>query len=160
MEVRSVSSTGVAVVSEQRQTALGDLRVLDLTNESGLYCTKLLADLGADVIKVEPPGGDPTRTIGPFLDDEPHPERSLYFFHFNTNKRSITLDLETCDGQDIFRRLAATADVIVETFPPRYLDDRGIGYQALRALNSRLDPHVYHALRTDRAISETIRRRI
>ena len=125
-------------MSEQGQKALGDVRVLDLTNESGLYCTKLLADLGADVIKVEPPGGDPTRSIGPFLGDEAHPERSLYFFHFNTNKRSITLDIETRDGQEIFRRLAETADVIVETFPPGYLDDRGIGYEALRALNPRL----------------------
>ncbi|HEX3244668.1 MAG TPA: CoA transferase [Chloroflexota bacterium] len=125
-------------MTEQSQRALGDVRVLDLTNESGLYCTKLLADLGADVIKIEPPGGDPTRSIGPFLNDEPSPERSLFFFHFNTNKRSITLDIETRDGQEIFRRLAATADVIVETFSPGYLDDRCIGYEALHSLNPRL----------------------
>ena len=118
--------------------ALGDIRVLDLTNESGLYCTKLLADLGADVIKVEPPGGDPTRSIGPFLDDDPNPERSLFFFHFNTNKRSITLDIPTRDGQELFRRLAASADIVVETFRPGYLDERGIGYQALSQANPRL----------------------
>ena len=102
MGVRRVSSRGIGFVTEQSHRALEDIRVLDLTNESGLYCTKLLADLGADVIKVEPPGGDHTRSIGPFLDDDPDPERSLYFFHFNTNKRSITLDIETRDGQEIF----------------------------------------------------------
>jgi benzylsuccinate CoA-transferase BbsE subunit len=138
MGVRSAASHGVVLVTEQASKALGDIRVLDLTNESGLYCTKLLADLGADVIKLEPPGGDPTRSIGPFLDDDPSPERSLFFFHFNTNKRSITLDIETRDGQELFRRLAANADVIVETFKPGYLDERGIGYRALRGVNPRI----------------------
>ena len=73
------------------ETALGDTRVLDLTGPLGLYCTKLLADLGADVIKIERPEGDPARSIGPFFHDDPHPEKSLYWFNLNTNKKSITL---------------------------------------------------------------------
>lgn len=122
----------------EQPTALGGVRVLDLTNERGIYCTKLLADLGADVIRVEPPGGDATRAIGPFVDGEPHPERSLHFFHFNTNKRSVTLDIETRDGQALLSRLSATADILVETFAPGYLDARGLGYAALRAVNPRI----------------------
>ena len=81
-------------------TALGDLRVLDLAGPMGLYCTKQLADLGADVVKIEPPGGDPTRAIGPFYHDEVDPEKSLYWFHFNTNKKSITLNIESPRGKE------------------------------------------------------------
>lgn len=101
----------------------------------GLYCTKQLADLGADVIKIEPPGGDPSRAIGPFYHDEPHPEKSLFWFHFNTSKRSITLDIESSDGRDIIKRLIKTADVVVETFQPGYLDGLGLGYSALKGIN-------------------------
>jgi benzylsuccinate CoA-transferase BbsE subunit len=119
-------------------TALGDLRVLDLAGPMGLYCTKQLADLGADVIKVEPPGGDPSRSVGPFYHDEPDPEKSLYWFHFNTSKRSITLNIEAADGKDIVRRLVAKADIMVETFPPGYLDSLGLGYSALKEINPRL----------------------
>jgi len=119
-------------------TALGDLRVLDLAGPMGLYCTKQLADLGADVIKIEPPGGDPTRAIGPFYQDEPHPEKSLYWFHFNTNKRSITLDIESPDGGEILKKLAKTADIMVETFQPGYLDRIGLGYSALKEINPGL----------------------
>ena len=77
-------------------------RVLDLAGPLGLHCTKLLADMGADVIKIEPPSGDESRRIPPFKDDIPHPEKSLYFLHFNTNKRGITLDVEKPDGRAIF----------------------------------------------------------
>lgn len=119
-------------------TALGDVRVLDLADQKGNYCTKLLADLGADVLKIEPPGGDPTREIGPYVGDEPHPERSLYFFHFNTSKRSITLNIEKPEGRAIFRRLVERADVLVETYQPGYLDGLGLGYEALRELNRGL----------------------
>ena len=97
---------------------LAGLRVLELADEKGQFCGKLLGDLGADVIKIEPPGGEPCRHVGPFLDDIPHPERSLSFWHYNTSKRGITLDLETADGRELFRRLAADADVILETFRP------------------------------------------
>lgn len=88
------------------------LRVLDLTDGSGVYGTKLLADLGADVIRIEPPGGDPLRGHGPFLGGAPHPERSLYWAYMNTSKRSITLDLDTDDGYSVFERLVETAQVV------------------------------------------------
>lgn len=117
--------------SQPLPQALDDIRVLDLAGEMGLYCTKLLADLSADVIAVEPPGGAPARRVGPFYHDNPHPEKSLYFFNLSTNKRSITLDIEAADGRELFHRLMATADVVVETFPPGYLDGLGLGYAAL-----------------------------
>ena len=75
------------------EAALAGLRVIDLADEKGLYCTKLLADLGADVIKIEKPSGDATRNIGSFYHNEPHPDKSLYFAYHNTNKRGITLNL-------------------------------------------------------------------
>jgi len=118
--------------------ALQSLRVLDLADEKGMFCAKLLADMGADVIKVEPPGGDPARNIGPFLRDEPHPERSLYFWYNNTSKRGITLNLESNDGQEIFRRLIGTTDTLVETFPPGYLKKLTLDYATLKELNPRL----------------------
>ena len=118
--------------------AFGGLRVLDLADEQGHYCTKLLADLGADVIKVEPPGGHPTRRIGPFLHNHPHPEKSLFFAYYNTNKRSITLNLACTTGQDLFRRLASRTDIVVETFAPGYLKALGLDYAVLQELNPRL----------------------
>ncbi|MEX0786394.1 MAG: CoA transferase [Dehalococcoidia bacterium] len=115
-------------------SALDDIRVLDLTGEMGAYCTKLLADLGADVIKIEPPGGDPARNIGPFLGDEPGPDRSLHFLNLNTSKRSITLDLESEAGREAFRKLVPTADIVVESFGAGYMDKLGLGYDALTKL--------------------------
>lgn len=117
---------------------LHGLRILELANETGQFCGKLLADLGADVVKIEPPGGEPCRHIGPFLDDIPHPDRSLSFWYYNTSKRGITLDLETADGRRIFARLAETADVILETFRPGYLAARGFDYASLQLQNPRL----------------------
>jgi crotonobetainyl-CoA:carnitine CoA-transferase CaiB-like acyl-CoA transferase len=114
--------------------ALTGFRVLDLADEKGSACTKFFADLGADVIKVEPPGGDPTRTRPPFAQDQAHPERSLYFLHYNANKRSVTLNLETPDGQALFRDLASTADVVVETFAPGVMAGWGLDYPALSAI--------------------------
>ena len=93
---------------------LSGLRALELADQTGQFCGKLLGDLGADVIKIEPPGGEPCRCIGPFLDDIPHPERSLSFWYYNTSKRGITLNIDTADGRDLFRRLAATADIVSE----------------------------------------------
>ncbi len=113
-------------------------RVLDLADEKGVYCGKLLGDLGADVIKVEPPGGDKTRFRGPFHNNEVHPEKSLHFLYFNTSKGSITLNLEDSTGQAIFKRLAEKADVVVESFPVGYLASLGLGYPALRKINPRL----------------------
>ena len=119
----------------ERPGPLTDLKVLDLAGPIGAYCGKLLADLGADVIRIEPPGGDPMREIGPFYDDDPQPGKSLYWWHFNTSKRGITLDLENPEGQELFKRLVHWADVGVETFTPGYLDDLGLGFQSLHDLN-------------------------
>lgn len=118
--------------------ALGDTRVLDLADEKGAYCTKILADMGADVIKLEPPGGDTTRRNGPFWHDMPEADKSLYFWQYNTNKRSITLNIDTADGREILKRLLATADVLVETCAPGYLDRLGLSYGALKELNPAL----------------------
>ena len=110
-------------------------RVLDLSGPEAVFCGKLLADYGADVVRVEPPGGDPSRARGPFAGDEEGPGSSLYFLFYNTNKRSITLDIQTEQGRELFRRLAAQSDVVVESFPPGHMDSLGLGYDALKAIN-------------------------
>jgi len=117
---------------------LAGLRVLELADEKGQFCGKLLGDLGADVVKIEPPGGEACRHIGPFLDDIPHPERSLSFWYYNTSKRSVTLDLQSADGRRLFARLAATADVVLETFRPGFLALLGLDHAALRERNAGL----------------------
>ncbi|MBI4281945.1 MAG: CoA transferase [Chloroflexi bacterium] len=114
------------------------LRVLELADEKGQWCGKLMADLGAEVIKVEPPGGEKTRGVGPYYQDVPHRERSISFWHYNTSKRGVTLNLETEDGRRLFRRLAATADIVLETFAPGYLASLGLGYDGLKKDNPRL----------------------
>jgi len=114
---------------------LARYRVLDLTDEKGFLCGKILGDLGADVIKVEKPGGDPARRIGPFYHDIPDPERSLYWFAYNNNKRSITLDIETTDGRELFKKLVKTADIVIESFAPRHMDGLGLGYSVLSQIN-------------------------
>ncbi len=117
---------------------LAGLRILELADETGQFCGKLLGDLGADVVKIEPPGGERCRHVGPFLDDIPHPERSLSFWYYNTSKHGITLNLKTADGRQLFLRLAATADVIVETFRPEFLASLGLDFESLRDQNRRL----------------------
>jgi crotonobetainyl-CoA:carnitine CoA-transferase CaiB-like acyl-CoA transferase len=117
---------------------LAGLRILELADETGQFCGKLLGDLGADVVKIEPPGGERNRHVGPFLDDIPHPERSLSFWYYNTSKRGITLSLETADGRRLFRRLAATSDVILETFRPGFLASLGLDYDSLSLQNPRV----------------------
>ncbi len=117
---------------------LSPFRVLDLTDELGFLCGKILGDLGADVIKIEKPGGDPSRNIGPFFHNQIHPEKSLYWFAFNNNKRGITLNLETSRGRDLFCQLAAKSDFIIESFSPGYLDGIQLGYTALSRLNPRV----------------------
>ncbi len=111
--------------------ALDDLRIIDLTTETGVYATKLLADLGADVIRIEPPDGDPLRDIGPFWHDEGAADRSLTFLSLNTNKRSMTLNIASPEGRAILEKLVAGADAVVESFEPGYLDALGVGYDAL-----------------------------
>jgi crotonobetainyl-CoA:carnitine CoA-transferase CaiB-like acyl-CoA transferase len=113
-------------------------RVLDLTEGGYNLGAKVLADLGADVIRIEPPGGSPTRLTPPFYHDDPDPEKSLFWFAFNLNKRGITLNLESADGRELFRRLASKADVVMESFTPGHLEDLGIGYPQLSRLNPRL----------------------
>jgi crotonobetainyl-CoA:carnitine CoA-transferase CaiB-like acyl-CoA transferase len=124
-------------VSEANKTEglLSPYRILDLTNERGFLTGKLLGDLGADVIKIEKPGGDPARRIGPFYQDIPEPEKSLFWWGYNTNKRGITLDIETADGQEIFKNLVKTADFVLESFEPGYLEKLGLGYEALSQIN-------------------------
>jgi benzylsuccinate CoA-transferase BbsE subunit len=118
--------------------ALSDLRVLDLTDLKGALCAKLLGDMGADVIKIEPPGGDAMRAIGPFLDGKPHRDRSLLFWFYNTSKRGITLDLHKPAGREIFTQLAARADVVIESFAPGVLANLGLGYEDLKRANPHL----------------------
>lgn len=120
--------------------ALSDFKVLDLTwHVAGPYCTKLLADYGADVIKIERPGdGDPTRRMGPFLNDEPHPEKSGFFLYLNTNKKSITLNLQSDAGKQIFKELVKDADVVVENFSPRVMPSLGLDYETLEKINPKL----------------------
>ena len=109
--------------------------MLDLTSEMGWYAGKLLADLGADVIKVEPPGGDPGRGLPPFHADQPGRETSLRFWYFNANKRSVTLDLAQHDGRHLFGLLADTADVVLESFRPGEIEALGLDAAALRERN-------------------------
>ncbi|HEY2986980.1 MAG TPA: CoA transferase [Candidatus Binatia bacterium] len=126
------------VAVDRNEGLLAPFRVLDLTDELGFLCGKILGDLGADVIKIERPGGDPARRLGPFFKDERDPEKSLYWFGFNNNKRGITLNLESPKGREIFSQLAAKADFVVETFTPGYLDKLKIGFPVLSKKNSRL----------------------
>ena len=119
-------------------TLLSGCRVLDLAGPLGFHCVKLLADMGADVVKVEPPAGDEAREVPPFKDDLPHPEKSLYFLHYNTNKRGITLNLESPDGRNMLLELARSADVVVDTHRPGMLEELGVGFPQLSSVNSRL----------------------
>ena len=111
---------------------LADVRVLELTDELGSYCGKLLADLGADVIKVEPPGGERQRRTPPFAGAEPGPDAAIPFWAQNSSKRSLALDLERDAGRDRVRALALDADAIVEDRPPGTLARFGLGYDDLR----------------------------
>ncbi|MBT5773602.1 MAG: carnitine dehydratase [Dehalococcoidia bacterium] len=120
-------------MNSSMQGALADLRVIELSNERSVFAGKLLADMGADVILVEPPGGDLMRSYAPFLEDEAGPERSLYFWHYNTSKRGIVLDLEAEDGRRMLRELVETADVLLESEPPGRLEALGIDAASLRA---------------------------
>jgi crotonobetainyl-CoA:carnitine CoA-transferase CaiB-like acyl-CoA transferase len=124
---------GGRVENDESRQPLAGIRVLELRcGVAGCYAAKLLADFGAEVIKVEPAGsGDPLRTTGPFVQDAAGRDVSALFLHLNTNKRSITLDVETPDGAAIFRDLASSADVVLESTVPGDLDQLGIGFEAL-----------------------------
>ena len=125
-------------MSQSPTLALEGIRVLELANHRAHYCGKLLADLGAEVVKVEPPEGDPTRHQGPFKDDVPDPEGSLSFIYYNTNKLGITLDLARPEGREAFLGLAAAADVVLASCRPAQLGAWGLGYEELRRLKPTL----------------------
>ena len=119
--------------------ALSSLRILDLSLDiAGPTCVGMMAGLGAEVIKVEPPEGDPSRRAGPFFQDDPHPEKSGLFLYVNQGKKSITLNLETETGREILRRLAPQVDVVVESYAPGYLAGLGLGYPEMERLNPRV----------------------
>ncbi len=123
---------------DRQQTESGGLsgyRVLDLTDEKGFLCGKMLADLGADVIKVEPPGGDPSRNTGPFYHDEPDPEKSLLWWAYNGGKRSVTLDLAARRDQQTFLQLVAVSDLVLESFTPGRMAELGLSHDELSSVN-------------------------
>ena len=122
-------------------TALTGITVIELASEVGAFAGKLLGDMGADVIKVEPPAGAPARGYPPFVDDRPGPENSLHWWHYQTSKRGITLDLEQPDGRDVLRRLVQRSDVVIDAEPAGRLDELGIGFSTLSADN----PGLIHA---------------
>ncbi|MEE9436786.1 MAG: CoA transferase [Candidatus Adiutricales bacterium] len=120
--------------------ALSGIRVLDLTHYiAGPYCTKLLADYGAEVIKIERPGiGDGSRQLGPFYGDDPNPEKSGFFLYLNTNKMGITLNLKSKAGLKIFKELARDTDILVENFSPGVMGRLGLDYESLEKINPHL----------------------
>jgi crotonobetainyl-CoA:carnitine CoA-transferase CaiB-like acyl-CoA transferase len=125
-------------MQENTESVLGPYRALDLADEKGLLCGKILGDLGADVIKVERPGGDPARNLGPYYHDEVDPEKSLFWFALNTSKRGITLNIEKEEGRKIFKELVKTADFVIESFSPGYMDSLGLGYSDLEKINPKV----------------------
>lgn len=112
---------------------LSPYKVVDLSNNLGWWlCGKMFADMGAEVIKVEPVGGDPKRCLGPFYNDEPSPDNSLAWWFQNRGKKSVTLDIETTDGQQILFKLLEDADVLIQSFDPGYMESLGLGYETLK----------------------------
>ena len=121
-------------------TALSDLRVVDLSvgvfeGLAGAFCAKMFGDFGADVIKVEPPEGDPARNLGPFLHHNPDSDTGGMFRYLNTNKGGVTVDPDSADGLARLRDLCSTADVVVETFAPDHVRSLGLGYEDLAEMN-------------------------
>jgi len=119
---------------EKAEGMLSSYRVLDLTEDGCMMCGKVLGDLGADVIQIEPPEGSPTRNTGPFYRDTPDPQRSLVWYFLGLNKRGISLSLDRQDGQEIFRRLVKTTDFVVESARPGHMSRLGLGYEDLKGI--------------------------
>ena len=117
---------------------LSPFRVLDLTDERGHLCGAILAQMGADVIAVEPPEGSPARRLAPFAGDVEHPERSLHHWAYNRGKRSVVLDVATHDGAARLRELAAAADILIESAGPGHMEALGLGYGELSEINPEL----------------------
>ncbi len=127
-------------MTNNEQTALGHIRVVELGGGSGAtsFAGRLLGDMGADVILIEPPGGISARRIGPFAHNVNDPDHSLVFLDQNNNKRSMTLDIDAPEGQEAVRRLASWADVLIESYAPDHLAGCGLGYADLTEINPRL----------------------
>ena len=125
-------------------SALTGTRVVELAHERIAFAGKLMGDMGADVVLVEPPGGSPSRRYPPFADDDPHSEKSLYWWHYNTSKRSVVLDLERATGRAAFEKLIASADVLIESETPGRLAALGLDYETL----SKLKPDLIHVSMT------------
>ena len=121
------------------KSALHGIKVVEFANMvSGPYCGKLLGDMGADVIKIENPKGDPARRFGPFPKSGPDPECSALYLYNNTSKRGLVLDLNSTEGVDTFKRLIRRADILIDNHPPKTLEDLGLGWEALQDLNPGL----------------------
>ena len=121
------------------ERALEGVKVLDFTHHiAGPYCTKLLADFGADVVKIERPGGDPARRMAPFHHDEADPEKSLVFAYLNTNKQSVTLNLKSEKGIQVLKSLVEESDVLVENFAPKVMPSLGLDFETLQRTNPSL----------------------
>ena len=110
-------------------------RILDITTDKAFIAGRALSDFGAEVIKIEQPGGDPSRFVPPFYKDDPDPEKNIWWLSFNASKKGITLDIKTETGRELFKKLVKTADAVLESFAPGYLDSLGLGYQDLSAVN-------------------------
>ena len=128
---------GKAKAKQNTDQLLAGYRALDLTDEKGFFCGKILGDLGTDVIKIERPGGDPSRTIGPFYHNYRN-RTGFYWWAFNTNKRGITLNIETEEGQKLFKELVKGADFVIESFEPGYLHNLDLAYEDLNHINTRI----------------------
>jgi crotonobetainyl-CoA:carnitine CoA-transferase CaiB-like acyl-CoA transferase len=122
----------------ERKDTLAPYRVLDLSDENGQLAGRILADLGADTIIIEPIDGSPSRRIGPFYHDLPDPQKSLFWFSLNVNKRSTTLDISKPKGSDVLKQLIKSADCLIESYPPGYMNSLGLGYDTLRKINPGL----------------------
>ena len=122
----------------RRSDLMAGYRVLDLSDERGMLCGKIFADMGAEVIKIEEPGGDSARTLPPFYHDEIDPEKSLFWFAYSAGKKSVTIDLTTADGKAVFCDLVKVSDFVIESSPVGHLDELGLGYADLSRLNPRI----------------------
>ena len=123
---------------KQEVGALSNVRIVDLTDERAIYGAKLLADMGADVVKVEPPGGCSTRGSDPIRKDDASDLRSLHFSSYSSNKRSIVLNLESSEGRETFLKLLETADFLYESGMPSFLSEVGIDRTQITSANNQL----------------------
>jgi crotonobetainyl-CoA:carnitine CoA-transferase CaiB-like acyl-CoA transferase len=120
--------------NKENRSVLPPIRILDLTEGGCMLGGRLLGDAGADVIKIEPPGGSTpssTSRIWPFYKESTDPEKSLFWFAYNANKRGITLDIQKPEGQEIFKKLVAGSDIVMESFRPGYMSSLNLGYEDL-----------------------------